>query len=142
MVKVSLIISAAAAATTALAASSSGCGQTAPFSSAHLTSQWIVSNDKNRTYLVNLPDAYDSKVAAPLILSYHGSARDAKYQATVDQFTKKSLNPNSIVVYPQGENVRFSTIIRSTVVLRDTPPPQTTTTIATTTTITLLQNQS
>ena len=90
------------------AASSPGCGQSALYSTGKLTAQWLMSDNQNRSYLVNLPKSYDSNVAAPLILSFHGNMREAKDQSRIDDFTNSTWNPNSIVVYPQGLNVRWT----------------------------------
>ncbi|KAL1310539.1 hypothetical protein AAFC00_000820 [Neodothiora populina] len=91
-----------AVATLATAATSSGCGKVSPYKIDKLTNDNIESGGDKRTFLINLPNGYDSNTAAPLIFSFHGNGGNALAQSNTDYFTNETWNPNSIVVYPDG----------------------------------------
>lgn len=67
----------------------------------------IKSGNLNRTYLLHVPETYDGKSSVPLILSFHGRGKDAKYQKKLSEFSNDSFNPNAISVYPQGVMVSY-----------------------------------
>lgn len=104
MSRLSFLISAAAAGI-ALAANTPGCGKSAPYKLNYLTEASLISEEQNRTYLVNLPPDYKKNSAAPLILSFHGNTRDGEEQSQTDQFTNENWNSEYIIVYPDGINV-------------------------------------
>jgi poly(3-hydroxybutyrate) depolymerase len=62
----------------------------------------IKSGKLDRHYLLHVPETYNGKKSVPLILSFHGLGKDAKYQQKLTGFSKTSFNPNAITVYPQG----------------------------------------
>lgn len=59
----------------------------------------------DRSYRLYFPVNYRQKKPAPLILSYHGGSRTAKWQEELDLLTTTYFNKDYIVVYPQGINV-------------------------------------
>ncbi|KAK2596160.1 hypothetical protein QQS21_006437 [Conoideocrella luteorostrata] len=82
---------------------SSGCGrkhdwagQTKEFS--------FESSGGTRHYRIHLPSNYDTKTAKPLLIAYHGKGNNPKKFEGETRFSEKSVNPNMIVVYPQGVN--------------------------------------
>lgn len=84
---------------------SDGCGKPLPAkvtpggASANIS---IFSGGLNRSYLIHVPRNYDINTPVPLILSYHGRAKNASEQELLSQFSNSSYNPNAIAVYPQG----------------------------------------
>lgn len=59
----------------------------------------------DREYRLYFPVSYQSAKPAPLILSYHGGHRTAKWQEELDLLTSTYFNEDYIVVYPSGLNV-------------------------------------
>jgi poly(3-hydroxybutyrate) depolymerase len=88
----------------------SGCGKLLPQGQAvgHVTNVTISSSGAQRTYLIFVPPTYNRYIPTPLILSYHGGVRNALDQLKLDQLTSPEFNTVSMVVYPQGINVRTS----------------------------------
>lgn len=87
-----------------LRAAQSGCGTT------HITGKTngpftISSSGGDRQYIIHVPTSYQSSQATPLIVSYHGNHRTMYEQETLSQFSNETLNPDMLVVYPQGLNV-------------------------------------
>jgi len=84
---------------------SDGCGKSLPAkvtpggASANIS---ISSDGLDRSYLIHVPRNYDINTPVPLILSYHGRAKNASEQELLSQFSDSSYNPNAIAVYPQG----------------------------------------
>lgn len=68
----------------------------------------ITSDSLNRSYLLSVPPNYQEGYPAPLVLSYHGGNRSACDQLELDRLTNPDFNTESVVVYPQGINVRSS----------------------------------
>lgn len=57
-------------------------------------------------------DAYDNKTPVPLILSFHGRNKDAKFQEELSQFSNTSAYDfRGIVAYPEGVPVSSSSQI-------------------------------
>jgi hypothetical protein len=85
-----------------------GCGKPLPQGQARgsYTNVSIASSGFQRSYLVFIPPTYNSFLPTPLILSYHGGVRTALDQLQLDQLTNPEFNTVSMVVYPQGINVR------------------------------------
>ncbi|KAI7487265.1 alpha/beta-hydrolase [Hortaea werneckii] len=86
---------------------SAGCGEPLPAglkqggtgSSNRLT---ITSSGVKRSYLLHLPRVYTPTNAHGLIFSFHGRGKNAKEQEQLSQFSNYNLNPNMLVVYPDG----------------------------------------
>jgi poly(3-hydroxybutyrate) depolymerase len=87
-----------------------GCGKPLPKGQALGTvSKVTISSDGfQRSYLISVPPKYNAFVPTPLILSYHGGVRTAESQLQLDQLTNPEFNTVSMVIYPQGINVRSS----------------------------------
>lgn len=66
----------------------------------------ITSGKLLRYFLISIPPTYRTEVPTPAILSYHGGNRTAEDQLQLDQLTNPEFNTNSIVIYPQGVDVR------------------------------------
>jgi len=63
----------------------------------------LTSNGIERSYLINIPETYESKAASPIVLSYHGGQRNASSQLELDLLTSPEFNTlGAILVYPQG----------------------------------------
>jgi poly(3-hydroxybutyrate) depolymerase len=88
----------------------SGCGKQLPKgqSIGGVTNVTISSDGDNRSYLVFIPPEYNAFSLTPLILSYHGGSRNSSSQLLLDKLTSPEFNTESIVVYPQGIDVRFN----------------------------------
>jgi poly(3-hydroxybutyrate) depolymerase len=80
------------------------CGQPlVPTALAGMTNNvTIKSSGLNRNFLISLPSAYNANTPVPLIFSFHGRGKDARYQQKLSQFSNASYNPNAIAVYPNG----------------------------------------
>ncbi len=55
-----------------------------------------------RGYRLHLPSTYDRYTKTPLILSFHGRGKDAKYQEELSQFSNATYGFGGISVYPEG----------------------------------------
>ncbi|KAJ4353083.1 hypothetical protein N0V95_003678 [Ascochyta clinopodiicola] len=55
-----------------------------------------------RGYRLHLPESYDTNTKVPLILSFHGRGKDAKFQEELSQFSNATYGFNGISVYPEG----------------------------------------
>jgi len=62
------------------------------------------SGGVDRSYLVTIPFLYDCEKPNPVILSYHGAARDASQQMELSQMSNPLFNNFAIAVYPQGDS--------------------------------------
>lgn len=60
-----------------------------------------------RRYRLHVPANYDDHKKAPLILSFHGRGKDAKFQEALSQFSNASYGFDGIAVYPEGVAVRI-----------------------------------
>ncbi|KAF2495401.1 alpha/beta-hydrolase [Lophium mytilinum] len=90
------------------ASKTGGCGQPLPSGvaigvlAASNSHMHINSGNRERTYLVHVPENYDVNAAVPLILSFHGRTKSATEQEGLSQFSNSSYNPDAIAVYPEG----------------------------------------
>lgn len=75
-----------------------GCGRPAPVPPGVTTTRHVVSGGLDREYTVHLPAHYDPHRAYPLVLSFHGHKRTARYQEELSGFSAL----DAIAVYPQG----------------------------------------
>lgn len=55
-----------------------------------------------RKYRLHLPSSYHVDKEVPLILSFHGRGKDAKFQEKLSQFSNESYGFDGIVAYPEG----------------------------------------
>ena len=87
-----------------------GCGRPLPSGQTvgTVSSVNISSGGVQRSYLISIPSSYKAYVPTPIILSYHGGVRTAEDQLELDQLSNPEFNTVSVVVYPQGINVRLS----------------------------------
>jgi hypothetical protein len=90
--------------------SSDGCGKQLPKDVSPGGASYnhtLTSGDHERSYLIHLPQNYNSgsNKPAPLILSFHGRLRNSTRQEEISQFSNPTYNPNAIAVYPQGIKV-------------------------------------
>jgi poly(3-hydroxybutyrate) depolymerase len=85
-----------------------GCGNKLPHGQelGATTNVSIISGGLERSYLVFIPPLYNEWALTPVIFSYHGGTKTAEDQLELDLFTSTTFNNNSIVIYPQGVNVR------------------------------------
>ena len=71
-----------------------------------VTNVSITSNGLDRSYLIWVPNSYKPGTQSSVILSYHGGTKTAEDQLQLDKLTDPFFKTSSIVVYPQGINVR------------------------------------
>jgi poly(3-hydroxybutyrate) depolymerase len=90
-----------------------GCGKALPNgqSSGSVSNVTMASDGHQRNYLIFIPPKYHSVIPTPAILSYHGGVRTAENQLLLDELTSPEFNTGSIVIYPQGINVRITHMI-------------------------------
>jgi poly(3-hydroxybutyrate) depolymerase len=55
-----------------------------------------------RKYRIHVPKTYDSSKNVPVILSFHGRGKDAKFQEKLSKFSNSTYGFEGIVVYPEG----------------------------------------
>jgi poly(3-hydroxybutyrate) depolymerase len=67
-----------------------------------------VSGVKTRKYRIHVPKTYGSSKEVPLILSFHGRGKNAKFQEQLSQFSNSSYGFEGIVVYPEGVPVNLT----------------------------------
>jgi polyhydroxybutyrate depolymerase len=65
-------------------------------------SESLESGGLNRTYLIHVPAAYNSKKPVPLILVLHGATQSPASAERMSKMSQKSESENFIVVYPSG----------------------------------------
>jgi poly(3-hydroxybutyrate) depolymerase len=100
------LLIAATAVSTRSAKPECGCGKDLPKGveldkSVNLTLK-SESGVSPRKYRIHIPPSYDNKTPVPLILSFHGRGKDAKYQEALSQFSNASYGFQGIVAYPEG----------------------------------------
>ncbi len=64
----------------------------------------IFENNVWRSYIVHLPNNYNSNNQYPLVINIHGLNSNALQQQTYSQFNKVADNKNFIVVYPNANS--------------------------------------
>ncbi len=62
----------------------------------------IQFDGQERQYLIHIPSTYDSTLATPLLLNFHGFGGQADYFRNETDMVNLSDNENFILVYPQG----------------------------------------
>ena len=65
-------------------------------------SESLESGGLDRTYLIHVPAAYNSKKPVPLILVLHGATQSPASAERMSKMSQKSESENFIVVYPSG----------------------------------------
>lgn len=86
---------------------SSGCGKSHNF--VGKTRQFSFKSSGGggtRTYRIHLPSNYDTRTAKPLMIAYHGHGNNPTKFEEETRFSDERVNPNMIVVYPEGLDVR------------------------------------
>lgn len=61
----------------------------------------------NRSYVIHLPESYDSSRSFPLVMVFHGGGGNARNIERVTGFSQKADEEEFIVVYPEGSG-RFN----------------------------------
>lgn len=56
----------------------------------------------DRKYHIYIPKQYDINTPAPLIFSFHGRTQDMLQQERVSQLSNSDINPDAVVIYPNG----------------------------------------
>ncbi|KAI4606121.1 hypothetical protein J4E80_010329 [Alternaria sp. BMP 0032] len=100
------VLFAATAASSPNTAPDCGCGKSLPKGveldkSVDLTLE-SESGVSPRKYRLHIPPSYDNNNPVPLILSFHGRGKNAKYQEALSQFSNASYGFEGIVAYPEG----------------------------------------
>lgn len=60
------------------------------------------SGVSTRGYRLHLPTSYNTNKKVPVILSFHGRGKDAKFQEELSQFSNVTYGFQGISVYPEG----------------------------------------
>jgi polyhydroxybutyrate depolymerase len=68
----------------------------------------LVANGLNRTYLVHVPKAADSKTPLPLVLALHGATMNGPMMAWFSGLNRKADEAGFLVVYPNGTGTHSS----------------------------------
>jgi len=74
----------------------------------------IFSNDNIRSYRIHIPPSYNNQKPMPLVFVLHGSGVSANSYSTkiYSEMNKKADEEGFIVVYPNGEILRFSNYLK------------------------------
>lgn len=75
-----------------------GCGTAPPAEPGTTTKRTIVSDGREREYLVHVPENYSPDRPSSVALSFHGHSRSAEYQEELTGFS----DLDTIALYPQG----------------------------------------
>jgi hypothetical protein len=62
----------------------------------------LTHGDRSRSYLLHLPTGYDSTVALPLVLDFHGLSGTSSQQAGFSGFRAQADKAKFLVAWPQG----------------------------------------
>ncbi|KAI9696151.1 MAG: hypothetical protein M1820_008292 [Bogoriella megaspora] len=85
---------------------STGCGSALPSgltpAGPSQSQTFTQSSGLNRTYKIYIPSTYSTTSPSPLMISYHGHSEDGSSQEGQSQFSTKSMNPSTIIIYPNG----------------------------------------
>jgi len=65
----------------------------------------LMMGAQKRTYLVHIPQGYDPKKPAPVVLALHGAAMNGSMMVGFTGLNKKSDEAGFIVVYPSGTGI-------------------------------------
>ena len=65
-------------------------------------SRTVMMGEKQRMYLVHVPNGYDPKTPVPVVLALHGAAMNGPMMVGFSGLTKKADEAGFIVVYPSG----------------------------------------
>lgn len=68
-------------------------------------------DDLERTYLLQVPPAYDGSQPVPLVLSFHGGGGNANTQIQTSGFSELADEEGFIVVYPNGTGRRADELL-------------------------------
>jgi len=81
--------------------------------------RFIISNDNIRSYRIHIPPSYDRQKAIPMVFVLHGSGLTAnsKTAKPYSDMDEKADEEGFIVVYPNGEILRFSQYINHPIAL-------------------------
>ncbi|OBW66729.1 MAG: Pre-mRNA-splicing factor ATP-dependent RNA helicase PRP43 [Aureobasidium pullulans] len=94
-------------------AATSGCGKSLPAridrGGANQTNslKFTTSGGTVREYGLHIPTSYDSDESTPLAFSFHGRTRIWQEEEEISGMSNETLNPNFIVVYPQGVDMQW-----------------------------------
>lgn len=94
-------------------AATSGCRKSLPASiergGAHNTNSltFVTSNGSVREYGLHVPTSYDDNTPTPIAFSFHGRLETWQQQEDVSGMSNETMNPNYLVVYPQGINEQW-----------------------------------
>ncbi|KAK6001913.1 hypothetical protein QM012_002403 [Aureobasidium pullulans] len=94
-------------------AATPGCRKSLPASiergGAHNTNslKFVTSNGTVREYGLHVPTSYDNDTPTPLAFSFHGRLQSWQQQEDVSGMSNETMNPNYLVVYPQGINEQW-----------------------------------
>ncbi|KAI5236266.1 alpha/beta-hydrolase, partial [Aureobasidium subglaciale] len=100
-------------ATVSSSAATSGCGSRLPGSIERggprntNSLEFVTSNGTVREYGLHIPNSYDSNTPSPLAFSFHGRTRTWQEQEEISGMSNETMNPDYLVVYPQGLNQQW-----------------------------------
>jgi len=75
---------------------------------AHDAQEEVEVNDHPRTYVVHLPQGYDSQQHYPVVILLHGRDQDAAEMARITHFNELADKDSIIAVYPNAMNGRWN----------------------------------
>lgn len=82
--------------------------QAQPPGQAHDAQEQVEVNDRPRTYVVHLPQGYDSQQRYPVVMLLHGLDQDAAEMARITHFNELADRNSIITVYPNAMNGRWN----------------------------------
>ncbi|CAD0108143.1 unnamed protein product [Aureobasidium uvarum] len=69
--------------------------------------EFVTSDGTVREYGLHIPTSYDEDTPTPLAFSFHGRTRTWQEQQDISGMSNETMNPNYLVVYPQGINEQW-----------------------------------
>lgn len=75
----------------------------------------LQSNGTSRKYLIHLPNGYDKDIPTAALLAFHGRGSDSSKMEGVTRFSQHAINPDIIAIYPQGVEVRQTSMANKTI---------------------------
>lgn len=89
------------------AARTPGCGKKAKWVGRTYEIEDFFSGGLWRGYFVYVPDNYNKDVPTSLMFAFHGVRKRGSWFCRSTRLSKPESNPNTIVVFPNGVNVRI-----------------------------------
>ncbi len=65
----------------------------------------IVVDERERSFVIHVPQTYDAALPTPVVLAFHGAGMNAEMMIIMSGLNKKSDEAGFVVVYPNGSGI-------------------------------------